>query len=63
VSGLRGGQVCRVTSGFSIKVRWKSCNLEGNRLERQRWDRRSVNRWGDRTVVDSPKGEFGGFLG
>jgi hypothetical protein len=35
VAGLRGGQACKVTSGFSIKVSWKSCSLEGNRLERQ----------------------------
>jgi hypothetical protein len=52
-AGLKGGQVCRVTSGFSIKVRLKSCNLEGDRLERQQWDRKSVNQWGDRTVVVS----------
>jgi hypothetical protein len=35
VAGLRGGQACKVTSGFSIKVGSKSCSLEGDRLERQ----------------------------
>jgi hypothetical protein len=35
VARLREGQACKVTLEFSVKVRWKSCRLEGDRLERQ----------------------------
>jgi hypothetical protein len=55
VTGLSGGQAYKVTLGFSIKVRQKSCSLEGDRLRRQWWDKRSVSWWGDRTVVGFPK--------